>query len=569
MKGLIGIFSCGTLVPLIAFSWAVWVNPLFLDRPFFGGLFCLGCGLFSCALFWRLKDHLPRLQNPYRWLLGQLFVYVFLCLRPSPSPLDARLLVVGIDGAHWDLVERFHMPTLMSLRQNSIYGSLQADEPLFSPLLWTTIASGKRPDEHGIRGFRTQSTDAQSARFWEIADANGMSVGLYKWLVTWPPVPFQSGGFVVPAWLASTPETWPENLSVVKEIELSKRLRRRNVMTPRSTVALAVAGIPLGFRLSTLIDSVQLYLQQRWLNPSEELVAWAQQLLRIQMDRDVFIQQLHTHRPDVAAITLYATDALGHTHWKWLDCKSSCPPYANAVPEAYAQADAVLHELKAHVSPDTAILVLSDHGFRAATAADAAQRFQPKTEQLLTQLQTAFPKLDAAKLGQKMVLSLPLGTRQSVLDNLVGALNDFVVSESGEALYRTELLPHIPNGIGVTLRLDRVTESDLQRLTVNALPLSAYVSLQEPHSGSHDSMGIFALYRQGTPSREQSIHQLDILPSILALLKVNPAADLEGRSILENQLLPIPSYNHLRVSPQPSEEIDVNTEFLEQLGYIE
>ena len=208
------------------------------------------------------------------------------------------------------------------------------------------------------------------------------------------------------------------------------------------------------------------------------------------------------HRPDVAAITLYATDALGHTHWKWLGCEDDCPPYANAVPEAYAQADAVLRELRVHVGSNTPILVLSDHGFRAATEADAAQRFQPKTEQVRTQRWLTFQSWMWPSSGQKMVLSLPAETGQATIDRLAGELNDFVIAESGEALYRTESLPESPASIGVTLRLDRVTQEDLLRLTVDGLPLSDFVSLQEPHSGSHDAMGIFALYRQGMSSQE-------------------------------------------------------------------
>ena len=90
-------------------------------------------GLVSCALLWPLNRHLPLLRHPHRWLMGQACGYVFLCLRPSPSPVDSQLLMVGIDGAHWDLVEQFDMPTLREMRQNSIYGPLQADEPFFLP----------------------------------------------------------------------------------------------------------------------------------------------------------------------------------------------------------------------------------------------------------------------------------------------------------------------------------------------------------------------------------------------------------------------------------------------------
>ena len=59
------------------------------------------------------------------------------------------------------------------------------------------------------------------------------------------------------------------------------------------------------------------------------------------------------------------------------------------------------------------------------------------------------------------------------------------------------------------------------------------------------------------------------LPTILALLKLKPASDLNGRSLLENPLEPIPSYDHLRVSAPTNGDAEVNTDFLKQLGYIE
>ena len=72
----------------------------------------------------------------------------------------------------------------------------------------------------GLEAFELKVQMREVLGFGGFADANGLSVGLYKWLVTWPPVPFKSGGFVVPAWLASSPDTWPDHLSVVKEIRI-------------------------------------------------------------------------------------------------------------------------------------------------------------------------------------------------------------------------------------------------------------------------------------------------------------------------------------------------------------
>ncbi len=45
------------------------------------------------------------------------------------------------------------MPALQSLVDQGIMGNLATLDPPFSPMLWTTIATGVRPDKHGILGF--------------------------------------------------------------------------------------------------------------------------------------------------------------------------------------------------------------------------------------------------------------------------------------------------------------------------------------------------------------------------------------------------------------------------------
>ena len=65
-------------------------------------------------------------------------------------------------------------------------------------------------------------------------------MGTYKWLVTWPPK-LSAGGFQVPAWLAPEPDTVPESLSFVKEIELSRRLKRQRVVAVRPSWRLVLS----------------------------------------------------------------------------------------------------------------------------------------------------------------------------------------------------------------------------------------------------------------------------------------------------------------------------------------
>ncbi len=70
---------------------------------------------------------------------------------------QGRVIVLGIDGldpATIDLLmSEGRLPNFARMRSDGAYGKLKAAPPLLSPVLWTTIATGKGPTEHGIGHF--------------------------------------------------------------------------------------------------------------------------------------------------------------------------------------------------------------------------------------------------------------------------------------------------------------------------------------------------------------------------------------------------------------------------------
>jgi len=152
--------------------------------------------------------------------------------RPPVRSTAQRVLVFGLDGADWELMEpllaRGELPHLAALRARGAWASLASFQPTSSPIIWTTIATGKGPDEHGVRGFthkrlkgvsqplpslrplkhlgfsrlhaqlvrRGEIYDApiaSSARkvpaLWNIASAQGSPMAVVNWWATWPAEP--------------------------------------------------------------------------------------------------------------------------------------------------------------------------------------------------------------------------------------------------------------------------------------------------------------------------------------------------------------------------------------------
>ncbi len=112
-----------------------------------------------------------------------------------------KLLLVGWDGADWDviypLIEQGLMPNLERLVENGVSGNIATLEPAFSPMLWTSIATGKTADKHGVLGFSEPSPNNKSIRpisgltrqvkaIWNILQQNGCKVHNIGW---WPSHP--------------------------------------------------------------------------------------------------------------------------------------------------------------------------------------------------------------------------------------------------------------------------------------------------------------------------------------------------------------------------------------------
>src|SRR5438045_8954030 len=79
-----------------------------------------------------------------------------------------RLLLIGWDAADWKviqpLLDRGEMPNLARLIAQGVHGNLATIYPILSPMLWTSIATGKRPYKHGILGFAEPLPDGSGGR---------------------------------------------------------------------------------------------------------------------------------------------------------------------------------------------------------------------------------------------------------------------------------------------------------------------------------------------------------------------------------------------------------------------
>jgi len=119
--------------------------------------------------------------------------------RRLPPQSPSRVIVVGWDGADWSLLDELaakgKLPVLAKLLPRGARGILATYRPTVSPMIWTSIATGVEPEEHGILDFLRpspsgpvpiRSTDRRAPALWNIASATGRSVDVVGWWATYP-----------------------------------------------------------------------------------------------------------------------------------------------------------------------------------------------------------------------------------------------------------------------------------------------------------------------------------------------------------------------------------------------
>ena len=117
---------------------------------------------------------------------------------------ERKVLLIGWDSADWEMIDPLlqsgQMPALARLLKGGVRGNLATIQPVLSPMLWTSIATGKRADKHGICGFTeplpdgtgivpVRSTSRKCKAIWNILSQNGLKSNIVGWFATDPPEP--------------------------------------------------------------------------------------------------------------------------------------------------------------------------------------------------------------------------------------------------------------------------------------------------------------------------------------------------------------------------------------------
>jgi predicted AlkP superfamily phosphohydrolase/phosphomutase/Flp pilus assembly protein TadD len=111
-----------------------------------------------------------------------------------------RVIVFGLDGADPATIDLLlsegKLPHFAKLRREGAYAPLQSQKPLLSPVIWTTITTGKTPDAHRIGHFVAVNAAGEQLpvtsrmrrvkALWNILTDKQRSSAVVGWWATWP-----------------------------------------------------------------------------------------------------------------------------------------------------------------------------------------------------------------------------------------------------------------------------------------------------------------------------------------------------------------------------------------------
>ena len=297
------------------------------------------------------------------------------------NPLATKLLLVGWDAADWQLmhplIDAGRMPNLARLVEGGVIGHLATLQPMLSPILWTSIATGKRGYQHGVHGFVEPTPDALGLRptasstrqckaLWNILAHAGRRCQALGWYASHPAedingVCVSQLFHVAPA--GSTPEDWPLQPHAVYPAELAADLAELRFHPAEVTPQMLLQFVP---------DAAK--LDQRDPEVLRLLNALARRLAEC-VSMHALVTALMEEQPwDFCTVYYDAIDRVGH------DFMPFHPPrlpqvraelfevFRGVVDAVYEFHDQMLGRLVELAGPEAHVMIVSDHGFHSGAS---------------------------------------------------------------------------------------------------------------------------------------------------------------------------------------------------------
>jgi predicted AlkP superfamily phosphohydrolase/phosphomutase len=491
----------------------------------------------------------------------------------------APVIVFGVDGAEWKVIEwlwdQDRAPNLRALAENGVSGPLHTFH-YASPVIWTTVATGVYPAEHGITEFvvptakgdlPVSSTLRKTPALWNILSAAGRTVAVAGWWATWP----------------------AEEVNGV-------------VVSDRATHDLDDRVFPSSYlpQLEELIERARNHANS---NGSDTMI----------LDDRVFVEaglEFARQPYDLTMVYVRGPDISSHFNWRYFEPEG----FPETGPEEihrgreriareYEYVDWAVGALLDASGGRANLIVMSDHGFKSMDAEEL--RIQLDFDVVLAHF--GFLERDANGVVMERSLLYTHATPVRSLDKKVRfAMKDREAGGTVEPSERHEIRRRLESALSTVtygggdpafrVRHARDTGDDGADFVVEVLPDGAVVPLKVGKksirgalkqvsriSGTHNEKNFGVFFAVG-PDIEvgatmEDLRVIDIPPTILYAVGLPTAENFvgtvrrdifTGRFRRKNPVRTVPSWGGSREGSATASEVDAElVEQLRALGYVD
>ncbi len=285
-----------------------------------------------------------------------------------------KILLIGWDAADWKvinpLIEAGEMPALEGLINEGVMGNLATLEPSFSPMLWTSIATGKRAHKHGILGFVEPDSSGLKVRpvsvvsrkvkaIWNILMQEGMKVHNVGWWPSHPAEPLSGISISNAYQKAQKPlgQPWGFSKGTVHPQKMSRHFAKLRVHPGELTPAHILPFVPRAAEVDQDKD--------------KRLVSVAKILAETATINSAGTWILENEEWDFMGMYFDGIDHFCHGFMNFYPPKMKNVQgepfdlYKEVVRGAYKFHDMMLERQLKLAGPDATVVLVSDHGFHS------------------------------------------------------------------------------------------------------------------------------------------------------------------------------------------------------------
>jgi tetratricopeptide (TPR) repeat protein len=269
------------------------------------------------------------------------------------------------------------------MKRDSAWGEIVSRQPVLSPLIWTTMGTGRMPEVHGILDFVV--TDSATGRdvpitnqsrkvhaFWNILSAIDLEVNVVNWWATYPAE--KVNGVMV------SERVFYQLFGITPELD-----DPANISPPElaaQILPLLVEADDIGYDEVTEYADISRADFDRELekallaeNPFDNRLNHLRKIIAVTRGVLNVSEWLLENRPaDVLALYIEGTDTIGHRFahllppkLSWVDQKEY-DQYHETMARYYEMIDRRLGELMLAGPPEATWIVVPDHGFFTGAA---------------------------------------------------------------------------------------------------------------------------------------------------------------------------------------------------------